>query len=83
MKGVDTMIKKYDCWESLKESFSADDVFECEGEIFVLSDTHIFLVGDTDECITVHIENYSNGVIVSVVFSDACTQYMYRKVEYV
>lgn len=77
------MIKKYDCWEMLKESFSHEMIFECESEMFLLIDVHVFRVGNSDEFVLIDSTQYPNGVIISVVQNHACSQYTYRKVDFV
>lgn len=32
-------MKKYNCWEDVKEAFAPEKMFECEGEIFELYST--------------------------------------------
>lgn len=77
------MINKYNCWEEVKETFGADVVFECEGEMFLLTDVHVFRVVNSGEFVTVDNTRYPNGVIVSIIQNHACSQYTYRKVVFV
>lgn len=77
------MIKKYDCWEMLKESFANEIIFECEGEMFMLVDVHVFRVDTSDEFVLVNNTQYPNGVIITVIQNHACSQYTYRKIDFV
>lgn len=77
------MIKKYNCWEDVKETFGTDVLFECEGEMFLMTDVHVFRVNNSDEFITIDNTCYPNGVIISVIQNHACSQYTYRKVDFV
>ena len=76
-------VKKYNCWEEVKESFANDMVFECEGEMFLMVDVHVFKVANSDEFVLIDITHYPKGVTISVVQNHACSQYLYRKVDFV
>lgn len=77
------MVKKYNSWEDLKETFGAEMVFQCESEMFLMVDVHVFRVANSDEFTIVDNTQYPNGVIISVIQNHACSQYCYRKVDFV
>lgn len=77
------MLKKYNSWDDVKETFGAPDIFECEGDMFIIDDIHVFRVANCDEFVTINTTQYPNGIIIAVVQNHACSQYFYRKVEYV
>lgn len=76
-------VKKFNCWEEVKETFGNEIVFECEGEMFLMTDVHVFKVPNTGEFVMIDNTRYPNGVIISVVQNKACSQYIYRKVDFV
>ena len=71
-------MKKYNCFEDLREQFSGDIVFEFGGEIFDLVD-----YGHYNNNTTIHgvnIIDTANGLIIRIYTTENILQYIYRAV---
>lgn len=71
-------MKKYNCFEELKEQFQPLESFECEGETFRMIDYTSFRV-DTP-LNTVMIKNTTDGIKVCLYLNYRCVEYFYKSV---
>ena len=72
-------MKKYNCFEELKEQFQPLESFECEGETFKMIDYTSFRV-DTP-LNTVMIKNTIDGIKVCLYLNYRCIEYFYKSVQ--
>jgi hypothetical protein len=71
-------MKKYNCFEELKEQFGGENEFECEGEKFELEKCLSFRV-DTPLHSTL-IKNIGYGIKVCIYMHYRCVEYYYRSI---
>ena len=68
-------MKSYNCFEDLRTTFGAENIFECEGEVFDLRRVDTY---ENKSCIKgIHIINTDNGIKIRVYHKYIMQQYTY------
>ena len=68
-------MKKYNCFEDLRSTFGAENIFECEGDVFDLRRVDTY--ENKSRIKGIHIININHGVKIRIYHRYLMTQYTY------